>query len=259
MFNDNLLNLLINPYNGCALRRDSAFCLVDTLGNKIPIENGIPNFLVLENTTGLNKMFRDFYDRTCKISNIAMCLYGLFHNVKKLRMEWMSAVEVRKGWKVLETSIGTGCNTGVLPTGPSYFGLDISKGMLIQCSKRKKKYNKDIELFQGNAEYLPFRDGTFDSVFHVGGINFFNDRKKAINEMVRVAKVGAKIVIVDETEKLIRNLYLKVPFTAGLFRAATLDKSRTEAPLDLLPEFVSDVNVRLIHNETVYQLSFRKN
>lgn len=40
-------------------------------------------------------------------------------------------------------------------------------------------------------------------VFHIGGINFFNDKGKAVVEMIRVAKPGAKIYVGDEKKKLI--------------------------------------------------------
>ena len=58
------------------------------------------------------------------------------------------------------------------------------------------------DLFLGNAECLPFADESFDVVFHVGGINFFNDRAKAIREMIRVAKPGSKILIADEPKSM---------------------------------------------------------
>lgn len=61
-----------------------------------------------------------------------------------------------------------------------------------------------VELFLGNAEALPYRDNSFESVFHVGGINFFNDKRKAIEEMIRIAKPGARILIADETDKGVR-------------------------------------------------------
>jgi ubiquinone/menaquinone biosynthesis C-methylase UbiE len=43
---------------------------------------------------------------------------------------------------------------------------------------------------QSNAERLPFADRTFDVVFHVGGINFFDQPAVAVREMVRVARAG---------------------------------------------------------------------
>ena len=44
--------------------------------------------------------------------------------------------------------------------------------------------------------------GAFDVVFHMGGINFFNDKAQALQEMVRVAKPETKFVIVGETEQI---------------------------------------------------------
>jgi ubiquinone/menaquinone biosynthesis C-methylase UbiE len=35
-------------------------------------------------------------------------------------------------------------------------------------------------LVQGAAEHLPFVDGVFDAVLHMGGINFFNHKAQAL-------------------------------------------------------------------------------
>ena len=64
------------------------------------------------------------------------------------------------------------------------------------------------------AERLPFKVESFDCVFHVGGINFFTDKARAIKEMIWVAKSGTKIVIVDETERTIRENYQRTNFNA---------------------------------------------
>ncbi|MCX6720126.1 MAG: class I SAM-dependent methyltransferase, partial [Candidatus Staskawiczbacteria bacterium] len=68
-----------------------------------------------------------------------------------------------------------------------YYGLDISLGTLKQCKKNCKRWNRDINLVHGVAEQLPFRDNSFDVVFHISGISFFGDRKQAMLEMIRVA------------------------------------------------------------------------
>jgi len=95
--------------------------------------------------------------------------------------------------------------------------------MLRKCRKNLRKWKRAAKLFHGEAEHLPFRDEV-DVVFHVGGINFFNDKAGAIQEMVRVAKPGTKIVIVDETEKLVKEQYEKTPLVGKYFkkRAATV-------------------------------------
>jgi SAM-dependent methyltransferase len=258
MLKQSTLDLLVNPYNLESLRQESEDYLSDNKGHNIPVINGIPDFLSLEQTDGLNKKYMDFYNKVSILNDPAEFIYGLFYDLDRLRGDWMKDVEVKPGYRVLETSIGTGYNIKVLPAEAEYFGLDISRGMLKQCIRNRRKWKRDIELFQGNAEYLPFRNEVFDSVFHVGGINFFNDRERAIVEMIRVAKRGSKIVIIDETEKRIAKQYRNTPFVGRFFREEDIEKSRTVAPVDLVPDSMNDIEVKLLDKGKMYQLSFRK-
>lgn len=257
MVKKEIVDILLNPYNGDGLSIMGNNALTDSNGNIIPFNNDIPNFLSLEQTTGLNKKYQSFYDKISRLNDLAEFVYGIFYDLNKLRSEWMSDVEVKPEWKVLETSIGTGWNIKVLPDNAVYFGLDISQGMLRQCQRNKKKWKREIELFQGNAEYLPFKSQTFDSVFHVGGINFFNDRKRAIEEMIRVAKPRTKIVIIDETEERIAKQYRNTPFIGKYFKDEDIDKARTVAPVSLVPQTMNEVAVKLLDRGKMYQLSFR--
>ncbi len=86
-------------------------------------------------------------------------------------------------------------------------GLDLSAEMLVRCQTNLRRWEMDADLFLGNAESLPFINADFDAVFHVGGINFFSDRAKAIREMIRVAKPGSLILIADETEEHVKRAY----------------------------------------------------
>src|SRR5687768_1656099 len=90
--------------------------------------------------------------------------------------------------------------------GGDIYGLDISHSMLGYCVRNLEKWNLTAELFLADAEHLPFRDETFDVVYHLGAINFFTDQRRAIEEMIRVAKPGSKIVIADESEKALKML-----------------------------------------------------
>jgi SAM-dependent methyltransferase len=49
-----------------------------------------------------------------------------------------------------------------------------------------------VDAQQGNAERLPFADGTFDCVTCIGSIERFLDRGAALREMQRVAKPDAR-------------------------------------------------------------------
>ncbi len=111
----------------------------------------------------------------------------------------MRLLEVKPGDSVLETSVGTGRNFKYLPRGVKLSGLDLSPEMLANCQVNLRRWGMDADLFLGNAETLPFVDDSFDVVFHVGGINFFNDRAKAIREMIRVARPGSLLLIAAHT------------------------------------------------------------
>lgn len=76
-------------------------------------------------------------------------------------------------------------------------GVDISITMLRYAGKIAKKY-QNVVFIRANASHLPLKDSYFDAVFHVGGINTFEEKELAIREMFRAARTGAKIVIVDE-------------------------------------------------------------
>jgi ubiquinone/menaquinone biosynthesis C-methylase UbiE len=97
----------------------------------------------------------------------------------------MDLLEVKPGDSVLETSVGTGLNFRYLPAGVKLSGLDLSPEMLSACQTNLRRWGMDADLYLGNAESLPFADSSFDVVFHVGGISFFNDQAKAIREMMR--------------------------------------------------------------------------
>ena len=141
-----------------------------------------------------------------------------------------------------------------MPKEPKYYGLDIAMKMMRRCQKNAVQWGLDLELFYANAESLPFKDNSFDVVFHVGGINYFNNKKAAIDEMIRVAKPGTKMIIVDETEQLAKAASRIIPGAANYYRR---DKP-IEPPIDLVSDDMLEKDVKLTANGDLYCLSFRK-
>lgn len=94
-----------------------------------------------------------------------------------------------------------GCGTGVLARrlsqeGYHVAGLDSSLGML----KVMVKTTNDGMSVHGNALHLPFRSESFDLVVCVAVLHHIADAEEVadtISEMVRVAKVGGKVLIWD--------------------------------------------------------------
>ncbi len=87
-------------------------------------------------------------------------------------------------------------------------------------------------------------------------INFFNDKGRAIREMVRVAKPGVKIVVVDETEKVVKGMYEKMPGTAGYF--GEKERGMTGVPVELVPEGGTEVKVKDIGGGKMWCLGWRR-
>lgn len=224
-----------------------------------PIQRGIPHLIKEEDLTGLNKPFARMYDWFSWIypafSKIGLFFLGTPES--RPRHEVLDRLEP-KGGKVLEVSIGPGVNLPFLlssPTVGEVYGLDISVGQLNRCNALIRRKGWSVELFLGNGEQLPFTDNTFDSVFHIGGINFFSNKQKAIDEMIRVAKPGTKIIICDENEAG-AEWYEK--FLPGFKSAFHGQREVVSAPIDLVPGTMLDLKLGNIWNSFMYCLEFRK-
>ena len=230
--------------------------LVSSPGERFPVRNGIPAFLKPEDLTGDNGKYNHlyetiggFYDDT---QRIFLALKGFNRNV--YFESYMSLLEVKPGDSVLETSVGTGLNYKYLPRGVKLSGLDLSPEMLANCQANLRRWEMEADLYLGNAESLPFADSSFDVVFHVGGINFFNDRAKAIREMIRVAKPGSLLLIADETEKHVKGVYEKGP-GGHLYKNR---KQAVAAPVDLVPPEMQEIHLDIGRTGEWYMLTFRK-
>ena len=221
-------------------------------GRRYPIRDGIPVFVDDSEVTGLNKQYQAVYDRVAAFYDLGSRAYG-FLTRGALRKRVLADIVVNPEDRLLEVSIGTGFNVSLLPREAKYFGLEISWGMLRRCQDNMRRQKIDAELFLGNAECLPFRDEVFDVVFHIGGINFFNDKAKAIREMIRVAKSGTAILIGDEMARVER-YYSSLPLVGKECRNKA---SMMKPPVELVPQEMLDLKLRDIYG-AFYVITFRK-
>jgi ubiquinone/menaquinone biosynthesis C-methylase UbiE/uncharacterized protein YbaR (Trm112 family) len=225
------------------------------------MRNGIAHFISPQELEGLNRRFARFYERFSRFEPIFDKLSFLpMGGERKARTEILHRLELNGG-RVLEVSIGSGGNLPYLFESPEVgevYGLDISGAQLTHCRRFVKTRGWLVDLFLGMAEVLPFKADSFDTVFHIGGINFFSDKKKAIDEMIRVARPGSKIVIADESERLAK-------FIARFLRLSHSIRGRkvdTSVPVHLVPKTMEEVRVDGIwkrHGQYHgYCLEFRK-
>lgn len=226
-------------------------------GKRFSIRAGIPILLDESKVTGFNQRYQGIYNRVAGLYDPGIKFFAFLAGggEEHFRMEYLRDLEVQEGYRVLEVSVGTGANIRYLPVKKtSYFGLDISWGMLKRCQGNLNRWQKGAELVLGNAEELPLCDESFDRVLHVGGINAFNDPAMAICEMIRVARAGAKILIVDETAKMMESIAW-MPTAKKWLRD---HGERFAAPLKLVPEAMREVRVRDFAKGNMYCLTFRK-
>jgi ubiquinone/menaquinone biosynthesis C-methylase UbiE len=226
---------------------------------RFSVEDGIPHFIQPEVLTGLNRRFSRMYDWFSWIyatfSKVAFAYIGMDEETG--RREITDRLEPGGG-RVLEVSIGPGVNLPYLVNRPDVgkvFGLDISLGQIKRCQKYIAKQGWAVELFLGNGEQLPFCDETFGGVFHVGGINFFNNKKAAIDEMIRVAKPGAKILIADETEKGAQGYEKFIP---GFKKSFGGKRDLIVPPVDLVPKEMLETRVFDVWKGWLYCIESRK-
>ncbi len=253
------LRILQSPATGQPLQFVGQ-ALVTSAGERFPIRNHIPDMRQPADMTGDNQKYNHLYET----------IGGFYDDIQRIvcacsAMDrdayvkgYMSLLEVKAEDSVLETSVGTGLNFGYLPPGVSLTGIDLSPEMLSNCRANLQRRQMQADLLLGNAECLPFADESFDVVFHVGGINFFNDRAKAIAEMIRVARPGSKILIADETEEHVKDLYERGPITGGFYKNR---KEPVTAPVDLVPPEMLETHLDFLKpmgKNRFYVLTFRK-
>ena len=100
--------------------------------------------------------------------------------------------------RVLDLGIGTGVSLNYYPRRGRIVGIDLSPGMLREARKKINERGLDhVELVQADALRLPFADDTFDHVFMSHVISVVSDPYRLVQETQRVAKRGARIVIVN--------------------------------------------------------------
>jgi SAM-dependent methyltransferase len=224
-----------------------------------PVVDGIPHFIQPQTLSGLNKRFSRIYDWASwgyrAFSKIAFAYIGM--NEEQGRREVTDRLDP-KGGKVLEVSIGPGINLPYLVGRKDVgeiFGLDISLGQLNRCREYIAHKGWDVHLQLGNAECLPYQENTFGAVFHIGGINFFNEKKKAIEEMIRVAKPGARILISDEYEKGAQGYEKIIPGFGMHFEGK---RETIVPPFNLVPESMLERRLFDIWKGWFYCIEFRK-
>ncbi|KAF7809321.1 2-phytyl-1,4-beta-naphthoquinone methyltransferase, chloroplastic [Senna tora] len=121
---------------------------------------------------------------------------------KRMAVSWSGA---KMGDRVLDVCCGSGDLSFLLSdkvgSHGKVTGLDFSKEQLSIASSRQNLRSKNnfmnIEWVEGDALDLPFADGWFDAITMGYGLRNVVDKRKAMQEILRVLKAGSRVSILD--------------------------------------------------------------
>lgn len=150
--------------------------------------------------------------------------------------------------RILDLGCGPGIIVAVLaPLVEEVVGFDLTPEMLRKARERCSQSGvENVRLLLGNAEKLPFKDGTFDAVVTRCTIHHFKDPRVVISEMARVTRSSGRVVAVDIVSS-------EDPKEAELHNALEVlrDPSHVRMlPKSLLLTMVQESGLRIISDTT---------
>lgn len=147
---------------------------------------------------------KEAYEKTSKF-------YGIVEErfERKVRKRGLELLDPKEGEKILEVGFGTGCSLveiakAVGESGKAY-GIDIAKGMVKSAERRIKKeeVSDRVELSEGDARNLPYRDSKFDAVYMNETLEIFDlsDIFTVLDEAKRVLKEDGRLGVASMTRR----------------------------------------------------------
>lgn len=121
------------------------------------------------------------------------------------------AVDLQAGWRVLDVACGSG-NAAIAAArcGCDVIGIDYVPALLARGRHRVEAEGLTVELLEGDAEAIPFPNGSFDAVLSVYGAMFAPNHRQAAAELTRVCRPGGRIGLATWTPESFIGEMLKV-------------------------------------------------
>jgi SAM-dependent methyltransferase len=107
----------------------------------------------------------------------------------KAAEEFVARLPIKPGMRVLDVACGTG-NVAIPAArlGAVVTGVDIAENLLVQARERAAAEGVAATFDEGDAEQLPYADGTFDAVVTMFGAMFAPRPELVAAELARVLK-----------------------------------------------------------------------
>ena len=161
---------------------------LDNFSNKeYKIKDGIPRFVVSENFTSSFGLQWNQFQKTQldSYTNTTM-------SEDRIRTALPIPLESIKGLKIIEAGSGAGRFTEVLlKYGAIVYSFDLSNA--VSANFANNMPHKNLTIFQGDIEDIPFNDNFFDISICLGVMQHTRDFSKSLKEISRVTKAGGII------------------------------------------------------------------
>ena len=157
-----------------------------------------------------NEFYNSGSERATQVSRLFAMIasrYDLINDLQSLGLHrrWKRRLAheaaVQPGDHALDLCCGTGdVSFALAKCGATVTGLDFSKEMLAIAATRAVKSQSakhNPQFIQGDAQKLPFADQSFDAITVGYGLRNLADWEAGLSEMVRVARPGARLVVLD--------------------------------------------------------------
>lgn len=122
------------------------------------------------------------------------------HVIPDLGSVLVEACGVQRGDTVLDVACGSG--NAAIPAallGAHVTACDLTPGLLESGRRLAAARGAEISWREGDAESLPFADGTFDVVMSCVGVMFAPHHQKSADELLRVCRPGGTIGLASWT------------------------------------------------------------
>jgi ubiquinone/menaquinone biosynthesis C-methylase UbiE len=121
-------------------------------------------------------------------------------SIEPVAHEVVAAVGVGAGESLLDVATGSGnAALEAARRRAGVTGLDLTPELLVVAKRRAAAEGLEIAFVEGDAQALPFEDGSFDRVTSVFGAMFAPDQARAAAELLRVCRPGGTVAVAGWT------------------------------------------------------------
>lgn len=127
--------------------------------------------------------------------------YGHFATyLEEGALEFLCRIPIEPGMRILDVACGAGqISIPAARMGAKVTGVDIATNLIEQARARAQAESLDAHFDEGDAEMLPYENGSFDLVISLIGAMFAPRPDLVAAELKRVCRPGGKIIMANWT------------------------------------------------------------